>query len=294
MAHKPIFGLHAALVTPFDASGDIDPPRMAAHARFVIEGGCDGVTLFGTTGEGFGLSPTEREAGMAAVAEALSDGVPIYAAVMGCAIASAADAARSAYDGGASGLLLTPPYFLKGVDDDGLFAWYAAVLDRIGAPLRNVILYHIPGQTAVPITVGLVTRLRAAYPDVIIGIKDSSGDWNTTRAFLDAHGDLQILVGDERQLPEAMANGGGGSICGVANLLPGPLRDVVHAGSDGRAVTALVNRIVAHPVIPAIKALTAHVSGDPDFLRVRPPLTALPEAARAELVAEYDAATAHA
>ena len=145
-----------------------------------------------------------------------------------------------------------------------------------------------------PIPVDLVTRLRAAYPDIVTGVKDSSGDPNTTRAFLDAHGDLQILVGDERQLARAMANGAGGSICGVSNFLPGLLRDIVHDGSDGRAVTDLVNRIVAHPIIPAIKALTAHVSGDPGFLRVRPPLSALPETARKSLVAEYDAAMARA
>ena len=294
MAQKPKFGLHAALVTPFDASGDIDLPRMATHARSVIDGGCDGVTLFGTTGEGFGLSPTERHDALAAVAAALPSGNPIYAAVLSCGIASAADAARAAYEGGASGLLLTPPYFLKGIDDDGLFAWYAAVFDSIGAPLRNVILYHIPGQTAVPITVGLVTKLRAAYPDVIAGIKDSSGKFSTSKTFLYTHGDLQILVGDERQLPMAMANGAGGSICGVSNFLPGPLRDVVHNGTNGRGIAGLVDSIVAHPIIPAIKALTAHVSGDPGFLRVRPPLVTLPEAARAALITEYDAAMAHA
>ena len=294
MAQTPKFGLHAALVTPFDAAGDIDLPRMATHARSVIDGGCDGVTLFGTTGEGFGFSPTERRDALAAVAAALPEGAPIYAGVMSCGIASAADAAIAAYEGGASGLLLAPPFFLKGVDPEGVFAWYAAVFDRIGAPLRNVILYHIPGQTAVPIPVDLVTRLRASHPGAVTGIKDSSGDWDTTRSFLDAHGDLQILVGDERQLPRAMANGASGSICGVSNFLPGPLRDIIHDGAEGRALTDLVDRIVAHPIIPAIKALTAHVSGDPGFLRVRPPLTALPEAARAALLAEYDSAMAPA
>ena len=289
MANASKFGLHAALVTPFDAAGGIDLPRMARHARSVIDGGCDGVTLFGTTGEGFGLSVAERRDAMRAVAAALPEGVPIYAGVMSCGIASAAEAARAAYEDGASGLLLAPPFFLKGIDADGLFAWYAAVFDRVGAPLRNVILYHIPGQTAVPIPVDLVSRLRAARPGAVTGVKDSSGDPDTTRSFLAAHGDLQILVGDERQLPRAMANGAGGSICGVSNFLPGPLRDIIHGGSDGRRVIDLVDRIVARPIIPAIKALTAHVSGDPGFLRVRPPLSALTEEERAALVAEFDA-----
>jgi 4-hydroxy-tetrahydrodipicolinate synthase len=294
LAHEPVFGLHAALVTPFDATGGIDLARMATHARSVIERGCDGVTLFGTTGEGFGLSPAERRDAMAAVADALPAGAPIFAGVMDCGVASAADAARAAYEGGASGLLLAPPFFLKGVDPDGLFAWYDAVLERVGPQLRNVILYHIPGQTAVPITVDLVSRLRDAWPDAVTGVKDSSGDWTTTRAFLDAHGDLQILVGDERQLPRAMSAGAGGSICGVSNFLPGALRDIVHGGSDGRAVIELVDRIVARPIIPSIKALTAHVSGDPGFLRVRPPLCALPEATLSALVRDFDAAMAPA
>ncbi|MEY8097311.1 dihydrodipicolinate synthase family protein [Falsihalocynthiibacter sp. S25ZX9] len=292
MKKTRIFGLSAALVTPFGPTGDPDLTRVVSHAKFVISGGCDSVTLFGTTGEGFGLSSHERRDILKAVSGALSKDTPIGVGILTCDIATAAEQALSAYAGGASRLLMAPPFFMKNMGDDGLFAWYSAVFDRIGDALKNVILYHIPSQTAVPISVELVSRLRAAYPGVITGIKDSSGDWDTTQKYLAAHGDISILVGDERQLPKAMANGAEGSICGVSNFLPGLLRKIIHEGADARLLSGIVDMVVAGPVTPSVKVLTAHVSGDPDFIRVRPPLSQLPESAQKALIQGYEAAMA--
>jgi 4-hydroxy-tetrahydrodipicolinate synthase len=292
LLHPPqprIFGLSAALVTPFDRNGDPDLVKTAQHAKTVVANGCDGVTLFGTTGEGYGFSLPERRAMLTAVAEVLPGTAKIHAGVLTPSIDDAAAMARAAYEDGACGLLLAPPCFMNNIDDDGLFNWFCAVFEKIGSPLKGVVLYHIPGQTAVPLSVSLVSRIRAAYPGIITGIKDSSGDWATTERFLAAHGDIAILVGDERQLPKAMAHGAQGSICGTANFIPDLLHRIIHDGDDGKLVTKIVEAVVALPVTPAVKALTANINRDDGFVQVRPPLSPLSEIQRHALVTAFDA-----
>jgi 4-hydroxy-tetrahydrodipicolinate synthase len=175
------------------------------------------------------------------------------------------------------------------LDDDGLYAWFSDVIEGIGSDVRGVILYHIPGQTAVPLSVDLVGRLKRAFPGVIAGVKDSSGDRATAEAFLAAHGELAILVGDERQLAAAMRKGAEGSICGLANIAPALLRRVVHDGADDPLIVPLVDLIVSYPVLPAVKALVAHLHGDEAYVRMRAPLVDLQVGQRGALVAAYEA-----
>ncbi|WMS43932.1 dihydrodipicolinate synthase family protein [Acuticoccus sp. MNP-M23] len=286
---RHIFGLSAAMVTPFAADGTVDLPRLVKHAHWALANGTDSVTLFGTTGEGFSIGFRERAAMLGALAgNGIDFGQKLYATVGASVVADAVDQARLALGMGARGLLFTPPYYLKALDEDGLFAWFSNAFDAIGGDLRGVILYHIPGQTAVPLSVALVDRLRKAFPGVIAGIKDSSGDWDTANAYLDAHGDLAILVGDERLLPRAMARGAQGSICGLANIEPALLRSVIHDGADDPRLKAAVDLIVSHPVMPAVKAMVAHRHGDSGYARTRPPLVDLaPEQAKS-LIARFD------
>jgi 4-hydroxy-tetrahydrodipicolinate synthase len=154
--------------------------------------------------------------------------------------------------------------------------------------VRNVILYHIPSVTAVGLSVGLIDRLKKAFPGVVTGVKDSSGDYANTEAYLKAHGELAILVGDERLLAKAVRNGAQGSICGVANLVPHLLRPIVYEGKDDPTVNALVDEICSHPVLAAVKALVGHLHGDAGYGAMRAPLEALDEARRQRLFAAYD------
>lgn len=291
---KPIFGLSAALVTPYTASGDVDLTRLGKHAASLLTRGCDGVTLCGTTGEGFGLTLDERKAMYDAVAKAVPADTRIHVGIMAPAIGDAVTQSLAALDAGAAGLLMAPPFFLKGMDDDGLFNWFNAVFQRIGAKLRGVIMYHIPGQTAVALSPELIARLRKTWPGVITGIKDSSGDWATAERFLATHGDISVLVGDERLLPRAMAKGAEGSICGVANVAPELLAPVIHSGDDGRVLTELTNLVVSNPIIPAVKALAGHLAGDTGFEAVRPPLSELSAEQNSKLLEAYDAIMARA
>lgn len=291
---KPIFGLSAALVTPYTASGDVDLARLGKHAASLLTRGCDGVTLCGTTGEGFGLTLDERKAMYDAVAKAVPADTRIHVGIMAPAIGDTVTQSLAALDAGAAGLLMAPPFFLKGMDDDGLFNWFNAVFQRIGAKLRGVIMYHIPGQTAVALSPELIARLRKTWPGVITGIKDSSGDWATAERFLATHGDISVLVGDERLLPRAMAKGAEGSICGVANVAPELLAPVIHSGDDGRVLTELTNLVVSNPIIPAVKVLAGHLAGDTGFEAVRPPLSELSAEQKSKLLEAYDAIMAKA
>lgn len=291
---KPIFGLSAALVTPYTASGDVDLSRLGKHATSLLTRGCDGVTLCGTTGEGFGLTLDERKAMYDAVAKVVPADTRIHVGIMAPAIGDTVTQSLAALDAGAAGLLMAPPFFLKGMDDDGLFNWFNAVFQRIGAKLRGVIMYHIPGQTAVALSPELIARLRKTWPGVITGIKDSSGDWATAERFLATHGDISVLVGDERLLPRAMAKGAEGSICGVANVAPELLAPVIHSGDDGRVLTELTNLVVSNPIIPAVKVLAGHLAGDTGFEAVRPPLSELSAEQKSKLLEAYDAIMAKA
>lgn len=280
------FGLSCAISTPFNAAGAIDAPLLVRHAQACITEGCGSITLFGTTGEGFSIGPAERARVYAAFKSAGFDlRRQVGAGVMAASVEEATAQARQALDLGCRHILLAPPFYFKGVSDDGLFAWHAALFDALGDACRDIVLYNLPGQTAVTISHDLVTRLRQAFPKVIIGVKDSSGDWPYTERMLGLHRDIAILIGDERHLAHAVRLGGEGSICGLANTHARLLAPVVATGADSAAVNALVDAIVSFPVLPAVKALVADKRQNPAWLAVRPPLVPLDDAQRKDFLA---------
>lgn len=286
------FGLSCAITTPMREGGAVDLPRLVKHARHVLAEGCDSVTLFGTTGEGAALGLPARGAMMGALIGAGIDPVrQIYAGIAASSLHEAVEQGRLALDAGAKGLLLAPPFYFKGVSDEGLYRWFSQYFEQLGSSVRNVILYHIPSVTAVAISIDLVQRLKTAFPGIVAGVKDSSGSYANTEALLKAHGELAILVGDERQLAKAVRNGAQGSICGVANLVPQLLRPMVYEGKDSPVVNALVDEICSHPVLASVKALVGHVHGDSGYGAMRAPLEALDEGTRQRLFAAFDRIT---
>ena len=279
-------GLSCALSTPFSPDARVDTARLAEHAKWCLAQGCDSITLFGTTGEGAAVGVGDRVQSIEAL---LADIAParLLSGVTACVADDAVAQARVAIDAGLHGLLLTPPWYFRDVSDDGLFAWFARVLEMIGNA-RNVFLYHIPSMTGVPLSVDLVGRLKTAFPGVVVGVKDSSGEWANTERLLVAHRDLQILVGDERQLARAVRQGGAGTICGLANLLPGIVRKAAHDGIDDPRIAAAVEAIVRYPFMPAVKALIAHQRDDAEWRVMAPPLAPLADADVQRLVVEFE------
>ena len=283
---RPRFGLSCALSTPFTPTGAIDSARLVAHARLCRREGCGTVTLFGTTGEGFSIGPKERHGVYDAFRAAGFDApAELGAGIMAASVEEAAAQARQALDAGCRHLLLAPPFYIKGVGDDGLFAWHSAFIHALGADCRGVILYNLPSQTAVTLSHALVGRLKAAFPGVVIGVKDSSGSWPYTERLLAEHGDLAIMIGDERHLARAVRLGGEGSICGLANSHAHLLKPMIEAGEENPAINALVEAVVSYPVLPSVKALVADKRGDTTWLAVRAPLVGLTEAQHGELLA---------
>jgi 4-hydroxy-tetrahydrodipicolinate synthase len=153
---------------------------------------------------------------------------------------------------------------------------------------RGVFLYHLPSVTAVPLSVELIGRLKAAFPGVVAGVKDSGGEWHYTERLLAAHRDLHILVGDERLLARAVRHGGSGAINGFSNFCTPRLLPMIERGEEIPAISALVELLLRYPVTPGIKALVAHVSRDPEYRRAAPPLVDLPDADARTLVAAFD------
>ena len=280
------FGLSVALAVPFTATGDVDLHKLAEHAAWCLDSGCRSVTVFGTTGEGASLGRGERERVLGALASRGIEPGQIVAAIVATDIRDAAAQLRAVGDFGCRAALLLPPFYYPAPDEEGLYAWFAGALERSAAA---VILYHIPAVTGVPISPQLVRRLRAAFPGRIAGVKDSAGDAAGTNRMLAAHADLAILVGDERQLAAAVRQGAEGSISGLANICPGPLRELVATGENHAGVVALVDAVVRHPVTPAVKALIAHRTGDAAWRHARPPLVALGADAASRLGALHDA-----
>jgi len=284
------FGLSVALALPVEESGAVAYGRLAAHAASCLDAGCGSVTLFGSTGEGASLGIAERERVLGALAgHGIAPDSQIVGGVVANSVPEAVAQFRQLGDFGCRTVLLLPPFYYPEPDEDGLHAWFSAVLDRGGAAVDRVILYHIPAVTQVPVSADLVGRLRDAFPGLLAGVKDSSGDGDNTARLMSAHGDLAILVGDERQLGPAMRKGAQGSISGLANVCAGALRRMIETGEQEPAVTRLVEAVLAYPVTPAIKALIAHRTGDPAWVRVRPPLSPLDSANVARLGAAYDA-----
>lgn len=289
-AHQK-FGLSCALSSPVTASGAPDLARLVAHARWVLANGADSITLFGTTGEGASFGLGDRQAMIDAVLAAGIGGKQLNIGIAAASIEEAVGQARQAKTAGATHLLLAPPFYFKGVSDDGLFGWFSRFIGLLGADILPIIAYHIPSVTSVALSSSLIGRLKTAFPGIIAGLKDSSGSWETQAEFLKDHArDLAVLVGDERQLAKSIALGGQGTICGLANFAPDLLRPVVHEGRDDPRIAKLVEIVCSYPVLPAVKVLVGHIHGDASYRPMLPPLEALDEASARALTAAFDAA----
>ncbi|MDX1546623.1 MAG: dihydrodipicolinate synthase family protein [Rhodothermales bacterium] len=287
-------GVFAAALTPLRADLDIDPAALARHLLGLLEAGCDGLALFGTTGEATTFSIAERTAALEAVAAA---GVPLHRLRVGtgaCALPDAAALTRHAVAAGAGGVLVLPPFYYKGVEDDGLFAFFDALIQRVGDARLRIYLYHFPKMSGVPISAELAERLARRYPSVLAGVKDSSGDLAHTGALIERLPGLRIFAGTERLLLDALRAGGAGCISATANVTAPHAAAVLRAWRRGRAeeaealqrhLSALRQALEAFPVIPALK----HRTG---LGPVRPPLTSLPPEVTSALDAQLRALAA--
>lgn len=269
-----IRGVFAAVLSPLAADGTVDATMLAAHCRWLLASGCDGVTLFGTTGEGPSFSVAERKRVLEAV---LAAGIPAarISVGTGCtAIADTIELTRHAAGLNCVGALVLPPFFFKDIGDAGVHASFAALFAALGPARIPIYLYNIPSFSAVGFSLEAIERLIREFPDRIAGIKDSTADWSYTEPLLDRFAKrISVLVGAEHHLAAALKAGGAGTICGVANIAPGLLRRVHDGSAEAHGdVEIVVKQILALSFVPAMKAIRARQTGDRRWLAVRPPL----------------------
>jgi 4-hydroxy-tetrahydrodipicolinate synthase len=286
-----ITGVLSPVVTPFKADLSPDPERFVRQCRWLLSQNV-GLAVFGTNSEANSLSVDEKiELLDRLVGEGL-DPARMMPGTGHCALPDSVRLTAHAVKLGCGGVLMLPPFYYKGVSDDGLFASFAEVIERVGDARLRVYLYHIPPVAQVPITLGLVERLLKAYPRQTAGMKDSGGDWRNTQAFLDAFpaGGFDVFPGAETFLLQGMRHGGAGCISATANVNPAAIARLYDTwtAADADAQQARLDEIrgifAKFPMIPALKAAVAHWSGDPLWATVRPPLVALTREQSTELV----------
>jgi 4-hydroxy-tetrahydrodipicolinate synthase len=285
-------GVLAAALTPMRADLSVDRDAFAAHCLRLLDAGCHGLAIFGTTGEANSLSVGERIDAWEAL---VADGVPADVLLPGtgaCALPDAVRLSQEALALGAAGVLVLPPFYYKGVSDDGLFRFFAELIERVGDDRLRLFLYHIPPMAQVGFTPELIGRLLDAYPETIAGTKDSAGDAARIEAICTSYPQLTVFAGSERFLLDTLRWGGDGCISATVNVTARQTREVYDlfaAGEDADAAQAALTEarrfLEGYPAIPSLKAVVREQTGDDVWLNLRPPLVALDEARARELLA---------
>ncbi len=296
MVAARIKGVLSPVVTPFKRDLSPDVGRFIAHCKWLISQDC-GLAVFGTNSEANSMSAKERMSLLEAV---VASGVPAARMMPGTgasSITEAAEVSAHAVKLGVGGVLMLPPFYYKGVPEEGLFRFFSEVVQRVGDDRLRVYLYHIPPVSAVPITHKLVERLMKAYPKQIAGMKDSSDDWPHTKSMIDAFAKdgFDVFSGNEKPLIENIKSGGAGCISATANINPGKIAETYkkYATPEGEKLQAWINEVrgvmQGYVMIPGLKYCVAHYGSDAGWGPVRPPLVEIDEKAGKDMIAKLDA-----
>lgn len=277
-------GVFAAVLTPYHATGSPDFGAFALHCRWLLSNGCDGLSVFGTTGEGNSLTVDER---IALLERLISDGIPARVLLPGtgcCAVPDTVQLTARAVQLGVAGVLLLPPFYYKNVSDDGLFATFAEVIERVGDDRLRIYLYHFPQMTGVPIPTTVIERLLRRYPSALAGIKDSSDDLAKLVEAAKRYRGFDVFCGSGDLLLPLLREGGAGCISAVCNVAA-PLAAAVSAawrrGDDAGAeqaqaqLSAVHETFALYPLSAALKEIVARNTGSPEWRILRPPLVPL-------------------
>jgi 4-hydroxy-tetrahydrodipicolinate synthase len=290
---EAIRGFWAAVPTPLTSDGTVNCASLADHASHLFSQGIDGVVLFGTTGEGTSFNVAER---IATIEALLKAGVPASRIGLAAGFPAITDAivlTRSALALGVNHVLVLPPYFDRSVTPDGIEDAFSGIIDGVADDRLRLTLYHIPQVSGVGIPVAVAAGLRKRYGKLVAGLKDSSGDFRQFEAFRAAVPELAITVGNEADIARALAAGGAGTICGMANIAPDLVKAMLKGPGAKACMQAAIDIVLKTPsLVAALKAILAAQSGDAGWLRVRPPLR--PSAEGAALKARLEQLTSPA
>jgi 4-hydroxy-tetrahydrodipicolinate synthase len=289
-------GINAAVVTAMNADLSIDLDRLAAHARWLLANGCNGLAVLGTTGEANSLGVTER---MNVLEGLVARGIPAAKMLPGTGTTAITDTVlltRQAQELGCRGALLLPPFYYKNPSDDGLLAYFNEVIQRVGGDIK-IYLYNFPQQSAIPFSVAFIGRLLKANPGKVKGIKDSSGNYENSLSYVEAFArdGFEVYAGDDSLLKPLLEKGSAGSITAASNVNCALGAEVYANWDNAKGTAAQVmlsatrKAVTSVPLIPGLKTLVARNTGDALWLNIRPPHLKLTEAQTAALFAAFDA-----
>ena len=284
-------GIIPAVLTPLKADGAPDSTKLAAHCRWLLARGADALGVFGTTGEANSFTVAERVRVLEDLAAAGIAGARILPGTGACAASDAVELTRAALKAGAAGVLMLPAFYYKNPSDEGMAAFFAEVIEKVGDSRLRVYLYHFPQMAGVPITFGVIERLLKAYPETVVGMKDSSGEFENMRKAARDFPGFAVFPGADHLLYPMLGEGGAGAITACANIVSQLSADIYRGFHAGKDVPQLHEKLsqarVAmskFPYPPGLKAVMASITGDESWARVRPPLKALDPAERAEIL----------
>lgn len=284
---QPISGVYCAATTPVDSNGKVRLDLFAEHCKSLLEDGAHGIALLGTTGEANSYSGTERRALLEA---ALKNGVKSEQLLPGtsaCSVPETVELTRHAVENGAKACILLPPFYYKGVSDEGIYRFYSDVINQVNDTRLKVILYHIPQVTQIPLSHELIGRLLKQFPDTIVGIKDSSGDIENMKSLINTFDNFSVFAGADPLLKPVLEAGGAGCITATSNLRSDALRTVFDNWNNPDASELVKNAQKRIDVwreltntyvqLPTVKTMVARARGNMEWLNTRPPLVSLTE-----------------
>ena len=281
MAASPARGVFVAALTPMKRDLSPDNARFARHCRWLLDQGADGLAVLGTTGEANSFSVAERLALLDALGAEGIPGETLLPGTGSCAIPDTVELTRKAISVGAAGVVMLPPFYYKNVSDEGLYASYSEVIQRVGDERLRIYFYHFPQMSSTPISHDLIERLLKAYPGTIAGIKDSSGDLDNMLAMCRRFPGFGVFAGSEQFLVPVLRAGGAGCISATANVTVAACAQIYRQWQSPQAeelqkgLTAQRLAIQAKTLIPALKQILARAEDDESWLTVRPPVAQL-------------------
>jgi 4-hydroxy-tetrahydrodipicolinate synthase len=297
MMSDRIKGVLSPVVTPFAEDATVDLARFTEQCKW-LQANQIGLAFLGTNSEANSISPDERIAMIDAVIDAGLDPKGMMPGTGSCDLPTTVRLTRHAVENGCAGVLMLPPFYYKGVSDEGLYRYFSEVIEQVGNEQLRVYLYHIPPVAQVGISLPLIERLLKSYPSVVAGVKDSSGDWNNTQAMLThfAPEGFDVFAGSETFLLQTLRGGGAGCISATANVNAPAIHALYNswqgpdADNQQRDLDKIRQIFQSYPMIPALKSAIAHWSAHPSWTRVRPPLVQLEPQQHRNLIEQLQAA----